>query len=707
LQLRQVSVVLALLLLLMPGAGWAGTLDGPWRVHAGGDERLAAVGVDDTRWPVITLPAQLPEGGWLRRKVKLGGTDLPIGQPLALLLPADVMYVRGHALYVDGVRIGGAGTPGALLAPAAAPALHRVPPAAADDGELVLALHIGPGAPPSGGWLLGPVAALEGPFTRARLAQLEAVFPDLFGTGFFTFVMLCHLEMFRRRPAARANLWFALVCAGALGINLSGMAIQLAPRRVPMELMWRTNPLSGATAMVSLLRFTWTLIERPRPRWVRALGWLIAGIGGLASAFIDLYRLAGATWVLALVAAGVAICVAAWRGHREARVVAVGMAVFVTLLAVSIVDTSTAQALPGWLPLLAFASLVLAMALSLSGRFARSYQEIEVLNQELRRQVAERARDLSGALAGLSGGARKASPAGTEVLEGRYRIIRLLGMGGMGWVYEAEAAGLERRVALKRLRHVAGPAAQARLAREAQLAARLHHPNLVSVIDVGLNAQGVYLVMELVPGTTLEAQRPRFGDAAFARPILAQVAAGLAYMHGEGVAHRDLKPSNILLADSAAGGPPVARISDFGIAGLFAGEADVTEMATSPPPGATGHEPGLAPSAPGLTAPGTILGTFPYMAPEQATGARAEPAADVFAFGVIAHELLTGLPPFVPPAARQVRAGGVPVLARQLAAGPARLAPATAALLDRCLALAPAERPTANELASALALSGP
>jgi hypothetical protein len=303
-------------------------------------------------------------------------------------------------------------------------------------------------------------------------------------------------------------------------------------------------------------------------------------------------------------------------------------------------------------------------------------RELERVSEEVRRQVAERSRELSEALGKLSHG--RVAIEADRMIDGRYRIVRRLGAGGMGVVYEVERSGDQRRLALKTLRGRASPDTMARLAREAEIAAQLDHPNLVPVLDIGIAEGGLFLVMPLIGGGSLEQQRARFGDASWATPLLGSIVAGLAALHERGILHRDLKPGNILLADG------VPQIADFGLASASIDPHSDT-LASS-----AAHADTAAP----LTRAGDLMGTPGYMAPELAAGASsASPASDVFAFGVIAYELLLGRAPFAEPVVF-ARAEGrvVPPLARD----------GIPDLVARSLELDPAKRPTAVELATAL-----
>jgi serine/threonine-protein kinase len=248
---------------------------------------------------------------------------------------------------------------------------------------------------------------------------------------------------------------------------------------------------------------------------------------------------------------------------------------------------------------------------------------------------------------------------------GHYRIVRELGRGGMGVVYEAEHEVLGRRVALKTLLPGTDDAdRQARILDEARTAGRLRHPAIVDVIDAGESDGHVFLVMTLIRGDTLEA---RLDDARRLAPgeacaLLLPVADALAHAHRERVVHRDVKPGNVLI--DASGRPLLA---DFGLAcDLFAGRE---------------RSPAERP-----------MGTACYMAPEQLRGEQVGPAADVWAFGVTLYECLTGGLPWNVD-------DDLEALARAQEGDPApprALAPAVSPQLEqvvlRCLARRPEDR---------------
>src|SRR5262245_1798182 len=212
-----------------------------------------------------------------------------------------------------------------------------------------------------------------------------------------------------------------------------------------------------------------------------------------------------------------------------------------------------------------------------------------------------------------------------RTLEGKYRLERLIGRGGMGAVYEATDLRLNRRVAAKVVKTAAlsSGAAQRRFAREAQACGRLEHANIVRVYDFGLAGDTAFLVMEYVKGITWRKQLTRMGtfpiDAAAV--ALEQVMDGMEAAHRNGILHRDLKPENLLICGTLQDGSPQVKILDFGLAKVR--ESDFVDPKS-------------------MTMSGVAMGTFGYMSPEQLAGEEVDERTDVYAIGVIALETLTG-----------------------------------------------------------------
>ena len=214
---------------------------------------------------------------------------------------------------------------------------------------------------------------------------------------------------------------------------------------------------------------------------------------------------------------------------------------------------------------------------------------------------------------------------------GHYQILEKLGSGGMGDVYQARDTHLNRIVAIKLLRaeRVVDEGRKRRFIQEAQAASALNHPNIVIVHDITSQNGLDYMVMECVAGKTLDALIPRqgmrLGDAL---KVAAQMADALIKAHGAGIIHRDLKPSNVMVSDDGH-----VKLLDFGLAKLTEiAPADEDERTRTQRP---------------ETEEGTILGTAAYMSPEQAEGRKLDVRSDIFSFGSVLYEMVTGQRAFV------------------------------------------------------------
>jgi len=268
-----------------------------------------------------------------------------------------------------------------------------------------------------------------------------------------------------------------------------------------------------------------------------------------------------------------------------------------------------------------------------------------------------------------------------DLVGGRYRVTRYLGQGASGEVYAARDLELESEVALKALRPrgFAGETSIERFKREILLARRVSHPNVCRIFDLGVHLveaekgdrQAVlFLTMELLDGPTLVRRIEERGpySEADALPVVRQLAAALAAAHEAGVVHRDFKSSNILLVDGPEGERAV--VTDFGLA----------------------RDQKLPSGQSGLTGTGGVLGTPAYMAPEQVEGRRASARTDLYAFGIVIYEMLTGRLPFEGDSPLSVAVKRLHEAPTPIESFRGDLSPRWRAVVRRCLERAPEDR---------------
>lgn len=379
----------------------------------------------------------------------------------------------------------------------------------------------------------------------------------------------------------------------------------------------------------------------------------------------------------------------------------------------------------------------------------KGQMEIQKLNDELRRQVAERSRQLLAALLPVDDsemGMPKLSPG--ELMEGRYKIVREIASGGMGQVFQAVRQDDGRVLAIKVSLEL-DTSARARIVREAQVASRIVHPNLVSVIDVGVASTGyVYLVMEYVDGTTLSRWHQQFGNVEWGLTVLTQICHALTALHTSGLVHRDLKPGNVFVTVHAQNPnrPPMIKLGDFGISKAHhqrrVGSLTPpkhTDMESSPPaeqtlvdkiPQHESHASTVAMKAamrrgtpvkkkrkparadilpnmedilpgdiPDLTAAGVVLGTPMYVAPELASPwAEVTPAADMYSFGVLVFNVLGRSTPFQQPLFYISQAGHSYPPACSITTVCPDLPDFLSQAIDSCLSVEPGKRPSARRM---------
>jgi len=252
-----------------------------------------------------------------------------------------------------------------------------------------------------------------------------------------------------------------------------------------------------------------------------------------------------------------------------------------------------------------------------------------------------------------------------QVLSDRFQIVRLIGYGGMGEVYEAKDLKLGGRVALKTIKPeiAAQPRSLERFKKEIQLARRVTHRSVCRMIDLGLHGPPpgdpqapvvTFLTMELLEGETLAARLRRVGriGVAEALPLVEQMAEALAAAHDAGVVHRDFKPGNVMLVPSKSGDKGVrAIVTDFGLARAVAAADQGPHQAPHQAPDRASDQAPTNQAAgenppPSVTADGRMIGTIAYMAPEQLQGGEATPATDIYALGLVMYEMVAGKRPF-------------------------------------------------------------
>src|SRR3954470_4224823 len=291
----------------------------------------------------------------------------------------------------------------------------------------------------------------------------------------------------------------------------------------------------------------------------------------------------------------------------------------------------------------------------------RPEQEAEMerpsTTEELRTEVLER----------TGSGRFRREPDADELVLGRYHLERRIGAGGYGVVWEARDEKLEREVAVKVIAIEGEGRATQRAEREGRTAARLNHPGIVQLYELGTDQEAVYLVSELVRGRTFAEllSGGALSDRDVAR-IGIVLCDALAHAHAKGVIHRDVKPQNVMVVGEPAAGAGFAKLTDFGVA----------HVATSEP----------------VTRTGDVVGTLAFMAPEQADGSRVTGASDVFSLALTLYVAWTGFDP-----ARRLH-GPLPSLARQRRDLPLELCDA----IDDALDPDPDLRPAPARLAAVL-----
>jgi eukaryotic-like serine/threonine-protein kinase len=289
---------------------------------------------------------------------------------------------------------------------------------------------------------------------------------------------------------------------------------------------------------------------------------------------------------------------------------------------------------------------------------------------------------------------------------GPYEVLSPLGAGGMGEVWKARDSRLNREVAIKILPEAFAndPAALARFEREAKAVASLSHPNVLGLFDFGREGETVFAVMELLAGQTL---RERLADGPIpqrkALEYGREIAQGLAAAHEKGIVHRDLKPENLFLTSEGR-----VKILDFGLARVERSQRPLAaagreQTAPSDDPMARSALTAAPTVDSPLTEPGMVLGTVGYMSPEQVRGRPAEAKSDIFSFGSVLYEMLSGERAFRGDSAAETMAAIAQKDPPELAQPSGRFPPAVERVLRHCLEKSPEDRfHSAHDLAFAL-----
>jgi hypothetical protein len=582
-------------------------------------------------------------------------------------------------------------------------------------GELWLTLHVSNFEHARGGFgaapLFGTTRAMRKRDQRRRMI-------DFFVLGLLCVVGLQHLGQFAFSRRESASFCFGVLCfVIALRLFILG--------RYPAEVMPELSSASSlfleyVTAYLPIIlvsMFLRTLFPRFANRRILN-GFIVLGVIFLATLVLPRHLYSRVMPVYQLVTTvGVAYSLvvvlrAVWVDRdlppvlMLAGFLVLGVMIVIDILRVSsVVVSATTTTHWGLAGFVVFQSAMLAVLNQRRNReLEQRNRDVQLLNVELRQQIASRSHELSKSLARIATArAPSALEPGTVVAD-KYRVERLLGEGGMGKVYRALRLTDSRPVALKLVR-AGDPTILARFAREAELVARVTHPNVVAILDFGITAEAaLFLVMELVEGPTLEEQRTRFGERDWALPLVRQLATALVAIHQSGVIHRDVKPSNLMLTRDS-----VLKLTDFGIAQV-AREPGVepSEQVTVPNRfrrDEAASDPQAETADVMLTRTGMLVGSPLYMAPELARGAEhATARSDWFSFGLVAYELLTGKRAYVRSLVVGVRDGDPPPdppprLASLL---PDLLGP-LASTIDACLDLVPDARPDARAIARVLA----
>jgi serine/threonine protein kinase len=723
-----------------------------WKFHPGDNPAWADPALDTGDWPTVTIRSQSDLGKtcddhrmtWHRLELAVSpsppGAEMP---PLGFLLPR----VRGLAteVFANGRSVArfGAFVPwpaGHIETENEVVVIPRE--LISPDGRLVLAIRRWVNPNPSGKLrlfaeprvgLLPQIRTEAHGLKQARLfADLPVFFCALFGLA----VGLFYWQLWVSRRSQREYLWFGCV-AVATAFNMFFLTtwcerwLTFTWQRGLSQFFLHVLALSG-------IEFLCEIFDLRRSRWIKAfqISQLACMVliplapGLLLFGLPNALRYSLSTLVFALIAMRT-LSGQIRKGHREARTLFAGLSciVFAVLCQVTLLLLPYSTPLKVTLfltnaPNYGMTLFIFSMAVTLSTRFVRAYNEIDTLNHDLERRVEERTNALADKNRQLQTNLRQLEIARQEaekqneelnrknvelvqskqqadrifsalaealpgtVLDGKYRLDEKIGAGGFGAVFRATHLALNRPIAVKVFKPMPGndsANAVERFRLEGISVARLNHPNIINVIDSGISQEGIaYLVMELLQGHTLYEEVARKRPLSLKRclKVLIPVCNALAEAHRNGIVHRDIKPSNIFLNRTAEG--ETVKVVDFGTAKLL---------------DASGSE-----EYERLTATGALIGTPNYLSPERIGGMDYDGRSDVYAVGVVFYQMLCGRVPF-----QSNEGNSMTVLYAHLNTPPpppsafnSSIGPEVEEMALLALEKAPEKRPTASEFATLL-----
>ncbi|MBX7223695.1 MAG: protein kinase, partial [Blastocatellia bacterium] len=616
----------------------------PWKFHLGDDPTWAQPAVNDADWLVVD-PTKANEDSpatrfigyaWYRIEIRL-----PLNQGTEKPTQVGILYggsiFDGQEIYANGVKLGQAGisTPGEIGKMPLMQAVLVPVQAIGSDGTVVLAIRYFQDANyvhvfGKGGGLqpqvrVGNLEVLQGIARKGLLERQVSQLDSVLFTGIFFLVGVYHLFLFSRRRQLKEYFWFGLV-ALAQSVN-AACSTFLFQYWIGIGPMHRISPIAVHLELIFAFEFLWPFLSRkigPVVRGVQVLQVVLLLVCLLAP-FRVFYFPLWQQWHFPLMVVppllmylGLTIW-KAWQGNPEARTIVTGVGGFVLMEVFEVGASifSWPQWNAGQWGLLLF---LISMAASLANRFARTYKELDTLNQELEQKVIDRTKELDGKNVELADNLKQLELAKSEtegknqeldrknleldrkiselnrkneeliasqqradrifsalaealpgtVLEGKYRLEDKIGSGGFGAVFRATHLALGTQVAVKVFRPTPGndsADAVERFRREGTSTARINHPNALRVLDSGISDEGIaYLVMELLEGYSLWEELQKRGYLSLRRTaeILTPVCQALAEAHRLGIVHRDIKPANIFLHRTGEG--EVVKVVDFGIA---------------------------------------------------------------------------------------------------------------------------------------------